>query len=633
MMVRQRKTRGRLFWKYVVLFVTLISGALLASGGLEIYFSYQENKTALVRIQSEKAAAAASTIQQFMQEFERQLGWTTHLPFVLDTEGLEQRRLDYQRLLRQVPAITEIIHLDPSGKEQLRVSRLAMDVVGSKKDFSREPEFLEAKALRTYYSPVYFRQESEPYLTLAMADRAKSSGVNVAEVNLKFMWDVISEIKVGKAGYAYVVDSQGRLIAHPDISLVLRQTDLSSLPQVEAARTAPSTPVEERNEAVIASNISGIQVLTAHAAMGPLGWIVFVESPLDEAFAPLYSSVLRTMVLLLLGLFLSALASLLLVRKMVIPIRALQTEAARIGAGDLSRRIDIRTGDELEALADQFNHMTAQLQESYAHLEQRVEERTRELSEAHQTVQEQATRLETQSAQLAEWNRELEQRVREQLDELERAGRLKRFLPPQLADLIVSSGDEHLLESHRREITVVFCDLRGFTAFAETAEPEEVMGVLSEYHSALGSLIFRFEGTLDSFIGDGLMVFFNDPLPCPDPEARAVRMGVAMHECVDALIGKWRKHGHQLGFGVGISQGYATLGRIGFEGRFDYSAIGSVTNLASRLCDEAKAGQTLISQSVNAKVEALVVSEPVGNLTLKGFHRPVAAYNIVRLKD
>ena len=633
MMVRQRKTRGRLFWKYVVLFVTLISGALLASGGLEIYFSYQENKTALARIQSEIAAAAASTIQQFMQEFERQLGWTTHLPFVLDTEGLEQRRLDYLRLLRQVPAIMEIIHLDPSGKEQLRVSRLAMDVVGSKKDFSREPEFLEAKALRTYYSPVYFRQESEPYLTLAMADRAKSSGVNVAEVNLKFMWDVISEIKVGKAGYAYVVDSQGRLIAHPDISLVLRQTDLSSLPQVEAARTAPSTPVEERNEAVIASNISGIQVLTAHAAMGPLGWIVFVESPLDEAFAPLYSSILRTMVLLLMGLFLSALASLLLVRKMVIPIRALQTEAARIGAGDLSRRIDIRTGDELEALADQFNHMTAQLQESYAHLEQRVEERTRELSEAHQTVQEQATRLETQSAQLAEWNRELEQRVSEQLDELERAGRLKRFLPPQLADLIVSSGDEHLLESHRREITVVFCDLRGFTAFSETAEPEEVMGVLSEYHSGLGSLIFRFEGTLDSFIGDGLMVFFNDPLPCPDPEARAVRMGVAMHECVDALIGTWRKHGHQLGFGVGISQGYATLGRIGFEGRFDYSAIGSVPNLASRLCDHAKDGQTLISQSVNAKVGALVVSEPVGNLTLKGFHRPVAAYNIVRLKD
>ena len=633
MMVRQRKTRGRLFWKYVVLFVTLISGVLLASGGLEIYFSYQENKTALARIQSEKAAAAASTIQQFMQEFERQLGWTTHFPFVLDTEGLEQRRLDYLRLLRQVPAITEIIHLDPSGKEQLRVSRLAMDVVGSKKDYSREPEFLEAKALRTYYSPVYFRQESEPYLTLAMADRAKNSGVNVAEVNLKFMWDVISEIKVGKAGYAYVVDSQGRLIAHPDISLVLRQTDLSSLPQVEAARTAPSTPVQERNEAVIASNISGIQVLTAHAAMGPLGWIVFVESPLDEAFAPLYSSILRTMVLLLMGLFLSALASLLLVRKMVIPIRALQTEAARIGAGDLSRRIDIRTGDELEALADQFNHMTAQLQESYAHLEQRVEERTRELSEAHQTVQEQATRLETQSAQLAEWNRELEQRVREQLDELERAGRLKRFLPPQLADLIVSSGDEHLLESHRREITVVFCDLRGFTAFSETAEPEEVMGVLSEYHSGLGSLIFRFEGTLDSFIGDGLMVFFNDPLPCPDPEARAVRMGVAMHECVDALIGTWRKHGHQLGFGVGISQGYATLGRIGFEGRFDYSAIGSVPNLASRLCDHAKDGQTLISQSVNAKVGALVVSEPVGNLTLKGFHRPVAAYNIVRLKD
>lgn len=629
MMVRQRKTRGRLFWKYVVLFVALISGALLASGGLEIYFSYQENKTALARIQGEKAAAAASTIQQFMQEFERQLGWTTHLPFVLDTEGLEQRRLDYLRLLRQVPAITEIIHLDPSGKEQLRISRWAMDVVGSKKDFSREPEFLEAKALRTYYSPVYFRQESEPYLTLAMADRAKNSGVNVAEVNLKFMWDVISEIKVGKAGYAYVVDSQGRLIAHPDISLVLRQTDLSSLPQVEAARTAPSTPVQERNEAVIASNISGIQVLTAHAAIGPLGWIVFVESPLDEAFAPLYSSILRTMVLLLMGLFLSALASLLLVRKMVIPIRALQTEAARIGAGDLSRRIDIRTGDELEALADQFNHMTAQLQESYAHLEQRVEERTRELSEAHQTVQEQATRLETQSAQLAEWNRELEQRVAEQLTELEHVSQLKRFFSPQLAELIVSSGDDKFMKSHRQEITVVFCDLRNFTAFSSTAEPEEQLRVLREYHNAVGSLIFRFEATLEHFAGDGVMAFFNDPVPCPDPAVRAIKMAIAMRDEVGELCKKWEKAGFELGFGVGIALGHATLGQVGFEGQFHYMAIGLVANLASRLCDQAKDGQILITQRVYADVEDMVEVEPVAEFTFKGFHKPVPAYQVL----
>ncbi len=250
----------------------------------------------------------------------------------------------------------------------------------------------------------------------------------------------------------------------------------------------------------------------------------------------------------------------------------------------------------------------------------------------HDTVQEQAARLEAQSAQLADWNRTLEQRVAEQLAELERVGRLKRFLSPQLADLIVSAGGEKLLESHRREITVVFCDLRGFTAFSETAEPEEVMGVLREYHRALGSLIFEFEGTLERFAGDGVMVFFNDPLPCPDPAARAVRMAVAVRERVGELTEAWRKRGHQLDLGVGIAMGYATLGRIGFEGRFDYGAIGTVTNLASRLCDEASAGQILISQRVYAAVEELVEAEPVGDLHLKGFLKPVPTFNVSGLK-
>ncbi len=250
----------------------------------------------------------------------------------------------------------------------------------------------------------------------------------------------------------------------------------------------------------------------------------------------------------------------------------------------------------------------------------------------HDTVQDQSDRLEAQSAQLAEWNRTLERRVEEQVAELERVSRLKRFLSPQLAEVIVSSGDEKLLESHRREITVVFSDLRGFTAFAETAEPEEVMGVLREYHAAMGALIFQFGGTLERFAGDGLMVFFNDPLPCPDPAQRAVRMALAMRERAAELTRTWRKSGHQLDFGVGIAMGYATLGRIGFEGRFDYGAIGTVTNLAFRLCGEAKGGQILISQRVHAAVEDVVEAESVGEVALKGFHRPVAAYNVLRLK-
>jgi class 3 adenylate cyclase len=229
-------------------------------------------------------------------------------------------------------------------------------------------------------------------------------------------------------------------------------------------------------------------------------------------------------------------------------------------------------------------------------------------------------------------NRNLESRVREQVTQLERLGRLKRFFSSQLAELIVSGGAEDPLKSHRREITVVFLDLRGFTAFAETAEPEEVMGVLREYHTEMGQLIVEHEGTLERFAGDGMMVFFNDPTPVPNPAERAVRMALAMREHVSGLIGVWRKRGFELDFGVGIAQGYATIGAIGFEGRLDYGAIGTVTNLAARLCGEARPGQILVSQRVRGAVEELVEIEPVGELALRGFLKPVPAYNVVRLK-
>jgi adenylate cyclase len=244
----------------------------------------------------------------------------------------------------------------------------------------------------------------------------------------------------------------------------------------------------------------------------------------------------------------------------------------------------------------------------------------------HDTVQ-------SQAAQLAEWNKTLEERVRRQVDEIERIGRLRRFLAPQLAEVIVSGRQEQLLESHRREITVVFCDLRGFTAFTETAEPEEVMGVLREFHGTMGELIFRHEGTVEHFAGDGIMIFFNDPLPCLNPAERAVRMAAEMRARVGELRGVWRRRGHQLDFGVGVAMGYATLGKIGFEGRFDYGAIGTVTNLASRLCDEAKGGQILISQRVYGEVEKLVETEALGQLVLKGFSKPVVVYNVVGFKE
>jgi len=211
--------------------------------------------------------------------------------------------------------------------------------------------------------------------------------------------------------------------------------------------------------------------------------------------------------------------------------------------------------------------------------------------------------------------------------------RMKRFFSPHLAELLVSSGNERLLQSHRREVTVVFCDLRGFTAFADTAEPEEVMAILHQYHTAMGELIFRFEGTLERFTGDGLMVFFNDPVPCPDPAARAVRMAVGMHQRMRKLTETWRQSMHQLDFGVGIAQGYATVGMIGFEGRVDYAAIGSVTNLAARLCAEAQGGQILVSQRVFTAVEELVHTEPLGKIAFKGFRQPMPVFNVVGLKE
>jgi len=245
-------------------------------------------------------------------------------------------------------------------------------------------------------------------------------------------------------------------------------------------------------------------------------------------------------------------------------------------------------------------------------------------------VKELYDQVQTQAGELSEWNKTLEHRVQEQLERLER---LKRFFSPQLAELIVAGGAEDPLKTHRREVTVVFLDLRGFTAFAETAEPEEVMGVLREYHSEMGKLILEHEGTLERFTGDGMMIFFNDPVPVANPAERAIRMALAMRERVQKLTVKWRKLGHDLDFGVGIAQGYATIGAIGFEGRWDYGAIGTVTNLAARLCGEAKPAQILVPQRLLAGVDELVESQTVGELSLKGFHRPVAAFNVLRLKS
>ena len=368
--------RSRLFFKYVVLFVAVVSLALLANGAFDIYFSYQEQKSSLIRIEREQAAAAAGKISQFITEIESQIGWTTTLPWSAST--LEERRFDALRLLRQVPAITELTEIDAAGREQLRVSRLAMDVIGSGADFSKEPAFTEAVAHKVYYGPVNFRRESEPYMALSLAGARRDAGVSIAQVNLKLIWDVVSKIKVGERGHAYVVDAEGRLIAHPDISLVLRNTDMSRLEQVRDARLSVANNSDEDIKET--EDITGHKVLTAFVGR-------------TARMAGLRRNSYRG------GL-----------RPALCIDQAYWTCSARcaracIRGGDVSRwpnggayssvacwcsahwqrrpwpADQIKTGDEVETLANQFNDMAGRLEESHADLEKKVEDRTRELSE------------------------------------------------------------------------------------------------------------------------------------------------------------------------------------------------------------------------------------------------------------
>jgi class 3 adenylate cyclase/HAMP domain-containing protein len=606
---------ARLFRKYATLILFLVGGTLVVSDTISLYFSYQETRNALQVLEHEKAQSAALRISQFVREIERQLGWTTFPQSVEGSDTAELRRLDLIKLLRQVPAIMEASYIDGSGREQVRIARLALDVVGIGEDRSNDPRFVNASKSGTYFGPVYFRKETEPYMSIASRS-GRGTGVTIVEVNLKFIWDVITQIRIGKTGIAYVVGNEGILIAHPDISLVLKKTDMSHLPQIKAALAGNSSETGGYG-AGYAHNSSGRSVLTAYSRIKPLGWTVFVEQPLSEALQPVYASLKRTGAVLFTALALSALASLALAMRMVRPINALRKGARAIGSGQLDHRIGVITNDELQDLGEGFNDMASKLQESYAGLEQKVEERTRELAASR--------------AQLAEWNATLEKRVAEGIIELEHMGRLKRFLAPQVAELI-AKGTASSLGSHGCEVAVVFLDLRGFTSFTESSEPEEVMGVLHEYHAAMGRLIMRYEGTLERFLGDGIMILFNDPIPIPDPEVRAVCMAVEMHNDFLRLSAGWKQRGFDLQMGIGIAQGHATLGVIGFEGRQDYSAIGSVCNLAARLCAEARGGQTLVSERVLKAVEGFVESEPAGELALKGFSRPVLVWNIRSLR-
>ena len=374
----RRTSRGRLFRKYLLLILSLVTIALLASGGISYYFTYEETKESLASLQHEKALAAAARIEQYIGGIERQLSYAA-LP-QLDASDVELRRIEFLKLLRQAPEVTDIAQLDATGHEQIAVSRLGMDNIpapGTGKDRSQEPAFRNARRGQPWYGPVYFRKETEPYMTIALRSGGDNGPVIVADVNLKFIWDVVSRIKIGDKGKAYVVDGSGFLVADPDIGLVLRKTNLAQLAHVKAALGAV-----QAHQTMVSTDLGGTPVLTSVATIESLHWYVFVEQPVAEVYAKLNASIVRTGLLLLAGLVFSALGALALARGMVRPIRTLEEGAERIGAGDLDQKIEVHTGDELEALANRFNRMSAQLKESYAGLERKVEERTGELKKS-----------------------------------------------------------------------------------------------------------------------------------------------------------------------------------------------------------------------------------------------------------
>jgi two-component system, NtrC family, sensor kinase len=399
----------RLIWKYTAVVVTLVAVAIVSVGLSELYFSYQDSKSALTRVEQDKASAAATFIEQLMQDILPQLEGVAQPTVGAGAAGWTERNQEFHRLLDRVELVSQLSYVDSAGKEQVRTDPLKLDSTGSGIDLSRSPEFIRARGEQRYLGPVYFQRDSRPYMTISVAELAPGRGVVVAEIDLSFLRQVMARARVGRTGYAYATNSRGELIAHPNTDLVLRHTSFASLPQVRAALSA-----SEPDSAVAVTtgrDPDGTKVLSAYQTIESLGWHVFVEEPLSEAFAPLESALWRTALLLVAFLLLAIATSVLLARRLVRPIESIQTAAARIGSGALDQRIEVAANDELGALADEFNRMAARLQESYASLEQKVEERTLELETALSKLDEKSRELEAasehKSAFLANMSHEL----------------------------------------------------------------------------------------------------------------------------------------------------------------------------------------------------------------------------------
>jgi signal transduction histidine kinase len=391
----------RLIWKYTTVVVTLVAAAIVSVGLTELYFSYQDSKRALTRVERDKASSAAIFVEQQMRDILRQLESVAQPTEAGGAAGLTERRQNFHHVLEREELVSRLSYLDSSGKEQVRTDPLELDRIGSGTDLSRSPEFVQARAEERYLGPVYFQRGSQPHMTISVAELAPGRGVVVAEIDLGFLRQVMDRARVGTAGYAYAVDSRGVLVAHPDTNLVLRHTSFAALPQVRAALRGPKQ--EPADAATTGRDPDGTKVLTAYQTIESLGWHVFVEEPLSEAFAPLTSAIWRAALLLVAFLLFAIVTSVLLARRLVRPIESIQAAAARIGSGALDQRIEAVSNDELGALAEEFNRMAARLEESYSNLEQKVQERTRELATALGELDEKSRELETVSRHKSEF--------------------------------------------------------------------------------------------------------------------------------------------------------------------------------------------------------------------------------------
>jgi len=560
--------------KYFLALFAAVVVPLLINGASEAWFGYQDQRAMLNARLLVEASAAAARIQGFLDGIRSQMQWAVQLSWT--NASVEDHRIDALRLLRQVPAITDLALIDGAGIERLTVSRIRPDAIGLSIDRSTDPAVIGARTAHSWYGPVTLNRGSEPYMTLAVAGNRPSVGVAVAQINLKLIWDVISAIQIEKSGIAFAIDGNGRLVAHPNIDLVLQGANKSTAAHVRALQAAM---LASGGKPTTTEDIEGHPVLAAMAPIGGVEWEVFAVLPITEADAPIRAALWRTGFLILAGAAFALALAYLMARRMTGPIRLLEEGAARIGAGQFDHRIAISTGDEVERLAGRFNQMAGELALS--------QERS------------------------------------------ERIARLKRFLSPQVAEIVENSGEGGLLDARSADVVVVFCDLRGFTDFSGRVGPEEIMRVIGEYYAAVGASIMHYQATLTHFSGDGLMVLLNAPLRCPDePVLRAIRMAKDIQAAVQALIAGWRVRGHAIGFGIGVASGVATVGRVGYEERHDYTAIGTVVNLASRLCSAAADEQILIDAGAAAGVAGAVALESLGARQLKGFAAPVPIYAV-----